>query len=358
MSNAAQQKLQATLLEKIAEQASAQVPNIMGYDAVRCDNVKPWAWPIDSNGIRVTPEELQGYRAHLFRLPCCLCVMLKAKRDVREYTESEVYLSKHWESFGEYMLGCASPEMKCGYEINLEKPYSTPGLRTLHYTCCDSNTKKQKLNVPEVPLDMEEEQAARHEKLVKLIGRLKKQKDAKIPYVLEFIAELQDLRPWSWPIDSDGIRVTPTELQGYRAHLFRLPCCLCAVPLTKGESLRYTTSQIYVSETWEFLGEYMLGCANQGQKCGYEGVEEQPSKVKAMALLDIEKLAPTQIEDARQKLNRLDARLNPGVSSTEFYQLFVTCRECDQFMARRVFKYHRCTAINPEAVPASYEDEE
>ncbi|KAG6913770.1 hypothetical protein DXG01_004415 [Tephrocybe rancida] len=272
--------------------------------------------------------------------------MREAKGDVCRYTQSEVYVSRKWEFFGDYMMGCANPDKKCGYEISLEKPYSMPGLRTRHYVSCDSNAKKQDLQVTEVPVNTQE---ARQEKIAKLIERLEKQKDAKVPYILDFIVEFMDLRPWTWPIDANGIRVTPSELQGYRAHLFHLPSCLCAIQTTKGQIPRHTASKVYLSEKWEFLGEYMLGCASQDEKCGYE--------VSAV-LVDIEKLAPTQIEDMQQKLNRLDARLNPGVSSTEFSQLFVTCSECDQFMARRVFKHHRCTTINREAIPAGYLVEE
>ncbi|KAG6913403.1 hypothetical protein DXG01_007068 [Tephrocybe rancida] len=258
----------ATLLEKIHQQATAQLLNIVSYCIKRNDNMNPWAWPINSNGIRLTPVELQGYQAHRFHLLCCLCPMQEAKGDVCRYTQSEVYVSRKWEFFRDYMMGCANPDKKCGYEISLEKPYSMPGLHTRHYVSCDSNAKKQDLQVTEVPVDTQE---ARQEKIAKLIERLEKQKDAKVLYILNFIMEFMDLRPWTWPIDADSIRLTPSELQGYRAHLFHLPSCLCAIQTTEGQIPRHTASKVYLSEKWEFLGEYMLGCASQDEKCGYEG---------------------------------------------------------------------------------------
>ncbi|KAG6903994.1 hypothetical protein DXG01_013452 [Tephrocybe rancida] len=217
-----------------------------------------------------------------------------------------------------------------------------------------------------------------HQNLAAFMERIAQQSDTSVPLILSYDPQLDDLRPWSWPVDCDGIRVTPTTLQGYRAHLFRLPSCLCALPDADGEGADYTDTHIYVSEMWEFLGEYMLGCVNK--KCGYDvglekpystpgiptwqyelcqgGQEENQCKPHS-APMGVKRKSPFQVEpeDTRRKLNRLDSSVNPGLSPREFHQLFFRCKHCDKFMSKRAFRHHQCSFC-VDAGPEEYDAEE
>jgi hypothetical protein len=65
--------------------------------------------PVDDQGERVPPSELELYRQdHEFLLPCCLCAYSDAK-----YTECAVYLMLGGPLTGTYVAVCA--KSKCGY---------------------------------------------------------------------------------------------------------------------------------------------------------------------------------------------------------------------------------------------------
>ncbi|KAG6906366.1 hypothetical protein DXG01_014297 [Tephrocybe rancida] len=209
--------------------------------------------------------------------------------------------------------------------------------------------------------------------IAKFLEGLAQQASAEIPLILEYDSECEDMRTWPWPVRSEGIRVTPTELEeGYHAHLFRLPSCFCQN--TSGS----TESRVFISQSWEHFGEYMVGCAKQ--KCKYEVALERPyataglptriyapctpedcpmkrlpvrSKLpfdrKRGTRVVIDRLKPEHIETVSQKLERLSSSVNPGLSASEFQELFSRCKECECFTTKRAFKYHKCLVGNKDS---------
>ena len=59
----------------------------------------------------------------------------------------------------------------------------------------------------------------------------------------------------------------PDQLLSHRpTHTFKAPCCLCA---SVDPDLGYTKMAILVSESEEFVSEYVVECASK--MCGYIG---------------------------------------------------------------------------------------
>lgn len=87
-----------------------------------------------------------------------------------------------------------------------------------------------------------------------------------LPYViLHFDPVSRDLQLWFWPATSEGVRILPSGFDFYRSsHDFRAPCCLCASEAFRND---YTESAIYVPQTGQYQGEYVVGCAYN--RCGY-----------------------------------------------------------------------------------------
>ena len=67
--------------------------------------------PINEEGERVVPSELHNHRrTHDFRLPSCICPVLRHQDD---YVEADVILCTRGKFFGEYIAVCG--KQACGY---------------------------------------------------------------------------------------------------------------------------------------------------------------------------------------------------------------------------------------------------
>lgn len=45
--------------------------------------------------------------------------------------------------------------------------------------------------------------------------------------------------------------------------------------------------------------------------------------------------------DASLAMEKLNARVRPGLTASQFYKIFTQCA-CDKFMTRRAFRHHYC----------------
>jgi hypothetical protein len=75
-------------------------------------------------------------------------------------------------------------------------------------------------------------------------------------------------------------------------------------------------------------------------------------------IVGIRKCAPPVLKpkDVMDRLLRLDAIVNPGLTRTEFLALFAQCNGCKMVMTQRAFQSHGC--ILPEVVDLTGGDDE
>ncbi|KAI0055394.1 hypothetical protein BV25DRAFT_1843004 [Artomyces pyxidatus] len=86
----------------------------------------PWKWPIDAQGMRISPADVIGHReSHNMRWPCCFC------RLHRGWVECAVYRATSGPFRGHYIASCA--EGRCEYAVNLDRVYRQEELLTKTY---------------------------------------------------------------------------------------------------------------------------------------------------------------------------------------------------------------------------------
>jgi len=72
----------------------------------------------------------------------------------------------------------------------------------------------------------------------------------------------------SRPVDSQGQRVAPSDLEEYRqTHLFRGPGCLC--PLSGDGTTAFVEAALHLATDGRLAGRYVAICAKEA--CGYIG---------------------------------------------------------------------------------------
>ncbi|KAG6906409.1 hypothetical protein DXG01_014083 [Tephrocybe rancida] len=90
------------VLKRIAMQERLEHPNVLHYDEI-VEDLRVFLWPVNANGIRVTPDDLHDFKAPGFQLPCYMCTVPDLDGNCRRYTPSIIYMSFRAEEFGNYM---------------------------------------------------------------------------------------------------------------------------------------------------------------------------------------------------------------------------------------------------------------
>jgi hypothetical protein len=88
------------------------------------------------------------------------------------------------------------------------------------------------------------------------------------------------------PINDNGDRVTPSDLESHRlSHEVLAPCCLCPLRPEEGP---FVEAAIFTPVRGRFLGEYVAACAKN--KCGYISMcplnKPLPSLTLILALIE------------------------------------------------------------------------
>ncbi|KAL6310297.1 hypothetical protein BKA93DRAFT_820741 [Sparassis latifolia] len=185
--------------------------------------------------------------------------------------------------------------------------------------------------------------------------------------VYEYGCDKGGLRVWYWPVNSEGERVTPSDLDEHRkSHRIHNPCCLCPLIADGREAVE---AAIFVPLRGRATGEYVAACAKSS--CGYyvhleriyaktglpvryypprDELEPVPAPVEIHANVQIEE---RRIADAPQRtrgqshtealvqLLRLNSSVRPGLEQADFEALFLKCT-CSLIMMRMAFCYHEC----------------
>ncbi|KAJ3521852.1 hypothetical protein NMY22_g12142 [Coprinellus aureogranulatus] len=179
------------------------------------------------------------------------------------------------------------------------------------------------------------------------------------PTPLHWNGDMQCLELFPWPLrPGTSERIPPSDWEPFRkTHIFRAPCCLCALLDNKP----YTESRVAVVEIISGdpdgpKGEYIATCAKQ--RCGFIYYPLEPQELAYIS--DIDK-SLTRSGGLYQALNKAVVRgrgrqllamspfeaqkgredlihnLSEGITEARFWATFVQCLVCRKVLFRETF---------------------
>ncbi|KAG1834611.1 hypothetical protein EV424DRAFT_1341397 [Suillus variegatus] len=153
--------------------------------------------------------------------------------------------------------------------------------------------------------------------------------------LLHYDSTTKSMIEWYWPVDGDGKKIPPSNLEKYRnGHNFRYPCCICADGGGRGA---YVEAAVY---SWwdEIAGKIDWTARCVSDTCGYRDTEQC--------------ILPIGLEwDRREQtelLRRLDSAHGDGISEKEFRILFKRCQKCMRVGVRPVMNRHICSGVQKD----------